>query len=488
MALRLLDRLSRRAASAGDATAVRLVLPACRASVTVDYGQLHAAASALAEELRALAAPTETVLLSARNRPEFAVAYLATLAADLTVFPVHPALAPPELAAAAERAAARVLIGEAAPRAALADRGLACIDIEGLLERGGARRGLDGGERSAMLLHSSGTTGRPRIVRRSAASLDAVAANIVRALDLRPEDRVLSTIPLCHSYGVEHGLLAPLFAGAEVHVGDGFDPATVCGQLTGAGITVFPGVPFMFQVLAERGATLPTIRRLISAGGPLPAPVAEAFARATGRRIGQLYGSTEVGSITFIDGDDLPAGAAGCVGAPMRGVQLRILDPDDPDPAAPRSVGAEGHVAVAAPSMLESYVGEPTSPFVDGWFLTGDLGRLDEAGRLWITGRLKLQIDVGGLKVNPLEIEAVLREHPAVRECVVVPMAVADTVDRLRAIVVPAPGGPAVVAETLRSWVRGRLAPHKVPRVIEFRDDLPRTAAGKVRREAVRCG
>jgi long-chain acyl-CoA synthetase len=160
---------------------------------------------------------------------------------------------------------------------------------------------------------------------------------------------------------------------------------------------------------------------------------------------------------------------------------VRILDPGDPDHVLP--AGTEGQVAVAAPSMLCGYVGADV-PLAGAHFLTGDLGRLDERGRLHLTGRLKLLIDVGGLKVNPVEVERVLMEHPLVGECAVVPVRLSDTVERIRAVVAPAPGSPpgALNAEELRRFAQTRLAPHKVPRVVEIRGALPRSPAGKVLR------
>jgi long-chain acyl-CoA synthetase len=133
--------------------------------------------------------------------------------------------------------------------------------------------------------------------------------------------------------------------------------------------------------------------------------------------------------------------------------------------------------------MLDRYL-EGDAPILDGFFLTGDLGRLDERNRLWITGRLKLQIDVGGLKVNPTEVESLLLEHPAVADCVVLPMPISDTIGRVRAIVVPRPSA-SPTTEELRHFLSARLAPYKIPRVIEFRDTLPRSAVGKVLRREV---
>ena len=166
----------------------------------------------------------------------------------------------------------------------------------------------------------------------------------------------------------------------------------------------------------------------------------------------------------------------------MRNVSIRIVGQDDPTMVLPAD--QEGHVAIAAPSMLSRYLDEET-PLAGGHFLTGDLGRLDERGRLHITGRLKLLMDVGGLKVNPLEIESVLLRHPRLSACAVVPMALSDTVTRPRALVVPRPGADPPSVEELRCFLKEHLSPYKVPRVIEQVQSLPRSPSGKLLRHLI---
>jgi long-chain acyl-CoA synthetase len=257
-----------------------------------------------------------------------------------------------------------------------------------------------------------------------------------------------------------------------------------------AGITIFPGVPFMFEMLAEHGgrsgARFASLRRAYSAGGPLPRGVADAFRERFGVTVSQLYGATEIGSVTYAD-PDLPGFAPASVGQAMKGVSIRILAPDARDASEPLPTGEPGHVAVLAASMLRGYLGDEPSPTtIDGYFPTGDLGRLDQHANLTITGRIKLLIDVGGLKVNPLEVEQVLAEHPGVATCIVVPVRVSETVSRLKAIVTPRPdAADPLEPASLRAFARSRLAGYKVPRVFEVRDRLPTSATGKVLRHLV---
>jgi acyl-CoA synthetase (AMP-forming)/AMP-acid ligase II len=483
--MELLDRLSLHAKRRPDAPAM---VDAARGSHT-SWGELARSVGGAGATLAREIMPGDVVLLVCPNDAKFSVALLAVLAAGGRVFPLPPESTPTELGAAAKRSGAVAAIGTHAALASLdVPRKIALPEVVTGPEEAppGVRLVARDTGRAGLFLQSSGTTGLPKIVFRSAASLDAVAGAMVESIGFGPGDRVLTCLPLCHSYGVEHGLLAPVFAGSAVHLCDGFDLNLVRAQLADAGVTVFPGVPFMFEALArlEGPGRLPSLRRAYSAGGPLPRAVYEAFLDRFGVRVSQLYGATEIGSVTY--GDPLsdhfdPAG----VGRPMRGVSVRILDPVNPRVSHPLPCGADGHVAISSRSMLSHYVGDHSPPAEDGFFLTGDLGRLDATGTLVITGRTKLLIDVGGRKVNPLEVEAVLGEHPLVERCVVVPVAVSETVSRLKAVVVPRGAGGAVTADDLRRFARERLVPYKVPRVFELRDALPLSPTGKILRHRV---
>jgi len=330
----------------------------------------------------------------------------------------------------------------------------------------------------ALLLTTSGSTAVPKTVRRSIRSLDAVSEAMVNAIGFTAADRAVAAVPLSHSYGLEHGLLAPLWAGSTVLLCDGLDLPRLIEALAD-GATIFPAVPSMIEMLTRVSAdlSLKTLRRVYTAGAPLPAAVANTFQQHFGIPIGQVYGATEIGSVLYRD----PArDSAESVGRGMAGVSIRILSTDDDRRVLP--VGEEGEVAIAAPSMLSGYVNEAVE-LADGHYPTGDIGRLNENGELILVGRVRLLIDVGGAKVNPLEVERVLEAHPAVATAVVLPLALSETVRKIRAIIVPAdPANPPLVS-MLREHARQHLAPYKVPRVIEFRDSLPRTAAGKIARQ-----
>ena len=487
MTLELLEALDRHARSDGAKRAAAPVGGPSAESLT--YAWLRDRTEALRLRLVDATGPGATTLLCYPNRPEYLAAYLGSLAAGRTVFPISPAASGAETVSAAERsgAAAAIVTGEAPPALRAAFQfvsPLPEISPSALLLTGPAWRERVA-EGPAMLLQSSGTTSRPKIVRRDGRSLDAVSRAMVRACGFTQDDHVLAAVPMCHSYGVEHGLLAPIFAGCCVHVCENFIPPNVLGELRSGSITIFPGVPFMFEMLCRAtDHPFPALRRVYSAGGPLPRATSDEFRERCGLRIGQIYGATEIGSVTFNDPDRAPFDPAS-VGTPMQGVDIRILDTEQPRVDEPLPAGSQGQIAITAPSMLCGYLDGETPPLLDGYYLTGDLGILNPRGELTLTGRLKLLVDIGGRKVNPSEVEAVLRQHPGVGACVVIPMRLSETVYRLKAVVTPSGPESALSAEGLRQFCRQRLSSYKVPRVFEMRDALPTSASGKVLRRLV---
>jgi acyl-coenzyme A synthetase/AMP-(fatty) acid ligase len=198
--------------------------------------------------------------------------------------------------------------------------------------------------------------------------------------------------------------------------------------------------------------------------------------------IGNLYGATELGTVAIhvpAPGGGAPS-SPGFVGRPIGPAHFIIVDPADCTKQLP--AGHEGHLAVRAPSMLSCYLGE-AMPVTDGHFLTGDLARLDEAGALTITGRIKHLIDLGSCKVNPLEIEAAILSHPGVAECAVIPIAASSTLCRLHALIVARPGTDSPTPEALRQFLRPRLAAAKIPRAFRLVQSLPKSPTGKLLRD-----
>jgi len=424
------------------------------------------------------------VLLRCPNRIEFPVMFLAILAAGHDVFSIPAEATSAEVERLAMRCGATAIFSDRHFSHHAAPDRLAFFPIDDALSisrpliHEGAAYSVPAGK---LLLQSSGTTGLPRIAVRNAASLDAVAEATARAVDLRVGDSVLAVIPINHSYGIEHALLAPIWAGARVLLCNGLDLPTLLPHLQHSHITHLPGVPSMYELLAELPdrLALTSLRAAYSAGAPLPGKVYESFLAKHQLRIGQLYGATEIGSVLFSDPHHDRFNAQS-VGRPMQGVDIRLLDRE----LAPSRGDCE--IAVRSASMLEGYLDEQT-PLTEGYFRTGDLGHFDECGNLVLTGRLKLLIDVGGMKVNPMEVESAMLGHPGVGACVVMPVVQSETIQRIKAIVTPRAGAPAPSQASLRQFARAQLASYKVPRIFEIRETLPRSASGKILRHLVQA-
>lgn len=483
--------LKRHARERGSEVAVREV-EGDAVGRSFDWQQLHGAVAALALRLAA-SARAAPVLVCGGNRFEVLVAILAGLHADLPVAPAAGEATASELRDLAREVGARVAIGAPEVLARLGG----CVAETLTLAEAGADTGAPAGRPAgsgdgSILLRSSGTTGPPKVVRRRAAALDAVGAGCRRAIGVDPRDELLLAIPVYHSYGIDMGVLTAVPAGARIELHTRFDVPGVRRALAERDISCLPLVPVMLDALG-RGASAPLrsrrLRRVISAGSPLPPTVAERFREIYGVPVSQIYGATEFGSVAFNDPAAWDRGQGPfrpeCVGRAFPGVEIRIVEGDDP--ARPLPPGREGQVAVSAPSMLSEYLGDPAPPTRDGFLLTGDLGRLDASGTLELTGRLKLMVDVGGLKVNPLEVEAVLVRHPGVRDAVVIPIPYSETASRLKAIVIPEPGA-ALGRDEIRAFAREHLSPYKVPRSFEITEDVPRSPTGKILRQRLLAG
>lgn len=345
-----------------------------------------------------------------------------------------------------------------------------------------APRGSDESHASQLLLFSSGTTGRPRAIVRSAAALDRVAETLHAVIDFGPQERVLSFLPMHHAYGLEHALLAPLFGGATVEQRSPNGPHAATLILE-QGITILPATPILLDALADAPPAIAraahTLRRVYSAGSALPPTIASRMHAAWAVRADDLYGASELGTITLSNGannDTVP------------GVTLRVVDPEIADALVDRPPGVSGEIVVHSDAMFDGYTDDRDSRprrerTIDGFFRTGDVGVLTPDGPR-VSGRLKLQYDIGGLKVNAEEVERVLASAPGVAHAVVLPLPVSETLQRLRAVIEPKPGA-VIDRDALAAYARANLAAHEVPRAFDFVTALPRTPSGKILRGAL---
>jgi long-chain acyl-CoA synthetase len=328
---------------------------------------------------------------------------------------------------------------------------------------------------------SSGTTGPAKRIVRSHEALCREAQAFAEAAQTHEQDRILALVPLHHSHGLAHGLLASLQVGATLYLQERFERRETLRLLAEERITLFPAVPFILSILADtrmrEPVDLSALRLCFTAGSPLREEIATRFRERLGASPRQLYGSTETGALTLNLDFDATANVTS-VGRPLPGVEVRVVGED----GATLSPEQEGEIAVrGAAAAVHTLSSEGAQPLAgdDGWIRLGDLGRLDDAGRLTLTGRKALLINVAGRKVNPVEVETALEEHPDVLEAVVVAVRDPYGEEAVKAVVVARAG---CGRNELAVHCRERLTGYKVPSAFDFRDAIPRCPAGKILR------
>ena len=436
--------------------------------------------------------PGDRVALIAPGGVQAAAGFLA-VATQAAACPLNPAYTTSELRFALRDLGARLLLvpegGASAAEAAAKECGVPVSPL-GADPSGAAR--LEGPKRpprrpepgdEALALHTSGTTARPKLVPLSHANLCASARNIARALALRPEDRGLSTMPLFHVHGLVAGLLSALYAGGSVWCAPGFDALRWFRWLELGSPTWTTAVPSMHQaVLARAGRNRETaarsgLRLLRSSSAAMPPPILARLEDAFRAPVVESYGMTEAAQ--QICANPLPPGQrkAGTVG-PAAGPEVRILDTHGG--AAPAET--DGEVAIRGETVTAGYADDPAAndaaTTADGWFRTGDWGRLDADGYLTLAGRIKEIINRGGEKLSPAEIEGTLLAHPKVSEAVAFAVPHRSLGEDVGVAVVAADA----TEKELRDFSAERLAAFKVPRRLVLVDELPKGPTGKVSR------
>ncbi len=351
---------------------------------------------------------------------------------------------------------------------------------QGLASAGSSRvrAGLPG---AGVILPTSGTEGLPRLVAHEWRSLRANAVASNERLGFGAGDRWLATLAWAHVGGLAVPLRAAAAGATVALAGPRFDAASVARALGELAVTHLSLVPAMLHGLLAAGARPPGSLRAVLLGGAATPPDLAERALSAGWPIALTYGLTEAGSqVATATPAEVRAGDRSS-GVPLTGVEVRIRAPGDAA-AGPDGAAAPGHIEVRGGTLFRGYAGEPARP-ADAWFATGDLGRLDERGRLEVTGRLRDRIVSGGANVDPAQVEAVLAAHPEVGEAAVI--GVPD--DRWGQVVVAVVAGedPDLPAR-LDPWCRERLSGPRVPRRWEMLDRLPRTATGKVDRARLR--
>jgi long-chain acyl-CoA synthetase len=342
----------------------------------------------------------------------------------------------------------------------------------------------------ALLQYTGGTTGVSKGVMLTHHNLRANVEQ-VRAWfpDADPGREVMmAVLPFFHVYGLTVCLLLGVRLGAALVLQPRFDLDGVLSAIDRFRPTLFPGVPTMYvavnNAVEKGGHDLSSIKACLSGAAPLPMEVAERFERFSGGRLVEGYGLSESSPVAIAN-PIYGKRKAGTIGMPLPDTLARIADPSDPDRTLP--TGEPGELAISGPQVMGGYWNRPEESAAvlrDGWLLTGDMAVMDEEGYFAIVDRKKDMIIAGGYNVYPREVEEVLYEHPKVLE-----VAVAGVPDAYRGEVVKAfvvlRQGEQATGDEIREFAKARLAAYKVPRAVEFRDDLPKTLIGKVLRRAL---
>jgi len=472
--------------------------------VALSYAALRTLTAKIASDLAAHGVgPNDRVAIVLDNGPEMAAAFLS-IAGAATADPLNPTYRAEEFEFYLTDLRAKLLVvaqGKESPAVAVAEklgvpiarlvahpeRGAGSFDLDFPNDIAGAARPVTAAkpEDIALVLHTSGTTSRPKIVPLSHKNICASAANIRRTLALTANDRGLVIMPLFHIHGLIAALTAPLSAGGEVSCSPGFNALKFFGWLSEVRPTWYTGVPTMHQAILLRAANNPDViaghrlRFIRSSSSALPPTVIAELERVFGVPVVEAYGMTEAAH--QMASNPLPPSPRkpGSVG-PSGGPEIRIVDTDGK--TVPR--GATGEIVIKGPNVMREYENNPKAnadAFYDGWFRTGDQGVMDDEGYVSITGRLKEIINRGGEKISPREVDEIIMEHPAVHQCVTFAMPHDMLGEDVAAAIVLRQGAQASDRE-LREFAATRLAAFKVPRKILILNEIPVGATGKLQR------
>ena len=463
----------------------------------ITHGELRAQTAAFGRQLRAAdIGPDDRVALVLPNGPAMAAAFVG-FAPWCATAPLNPAYKPDEFAFYLEDLDARGLVvadGTDSVAVEVAkSRGIrvlrlresrtaGAVHLDGI---GEARAEPRGDDAIGLILHTSGTTSRPKMVPLSQANLAASARNIARTLHLVPGDRCLNIMPLFHIHGLMAPVLASLSAGGEVVCSPGFDALRFFSWLADTEPTWYSAVPTMHQaILARSGRNEEAVRgnrlRFIrSSSASLPTTVMASLEKVFDAPVIEAYAMTEAAH--QMCSNPLPPAARkpGSVG-PAAGPEVAILD----DRGRGLPAATEGEIAIRGPNVTTGYLNNPEAnagAFHGDWFRTGDQGVMDDDGYIRVTGRLKEIINRGGEKIAPLEVDEVLLAHEAVAQACTFALPHARLGEDVAAAIVLVDGAD-VTDRDLRNFVAERLADFKTPRRFAFVDEIPKGPTGKIQR------
>lgn len=461
----------------------------------LSYGALAEVVDKVGRQLGSLGiGPGDDVAIVLPNGPEMAAAFLA-VGSHAVAAPLNPSYTRDEFAFYMEDLGAKLLIatGDTPAKAAAESLGIKVVDIEkgeaaGDIALAGVAEGKatpNGPQDVALVLHTSGTTSRPKIVPLTSRNVTASAHHIADTLALTPADRCLNIMPLFHIHGLIAAVLSSIAAGASISCTPGFDALRFFAAMAEVKPTWYTAVPTMHQAILSRAGRNADIvanaglRFVRSSSSSLPVPVLKSLEDTFGCPVIEAYGMTEAAhqmSSNPLPPKDRKPGSVG----PAAGPEVAIMG----EGGALLSPGEVGEIVIRGPNVTKGYRNNEKAnkeAFTDGWFRTGDQGDMDTDGYVTIRGRLKEIINRGGEKISPREVDDVLMEHPAVAQVVTFAVPHDKLGEDVAAAVVLAEGAT-LDAKELRAFAGQSLAPFKVPRTVLFLEEIPKGATGKLQR------
>ena len=469
---------------------------------SMSYGELDRAAGGVARALldRGLA-PGDHISVMIPNVPQFPVAYFGALYAGLAVVPLNILLTGEEVAYHIDDSESKLLIGhtqfEAPAVAGARAAGVDVIWADG--DDGHALMDLAKSARievvhptpadsTAVILYTSGTTGRPKGAELSHSNLVMNCTNVMsRLIGLQPDDVALATLPLFHSFGQSVVMNGTLAAGGTVVLLPRFTPQDGFELIQAHRVTFFAGVPTMYFGLLHHPDgdqyDVSSLRYALTGGAAMPVEVMNAFEERFPVKILEGYGLSETSPVASFNMLDKPR-KVGSIGYPVWGVEMAILDEND----QPVPDGERGEICIRGHNIMTGYWKKPEATaetMKNGWFHSGDIGVRDENGAYAIVDRVKDMIIRGGYNVYPREIEEVLYAHPAITEAAVIGIPHEEYGEEVKAVVVLGAGHTLTEAEVI-AYTREHLAAYKYPRSVAFLDTLPKGPTGKILKRELR--
>ena len=460
------------------------------------YAEFDAAAARVATLLeRAGVEPGDRVGLMLPNTPAFALAFYGIMYRGAVAVPMNPLLKAREVSYYLSNSGAKALFATPAfaeeATAGAAEVGAECwvVDDAGLKKLIADLPEQDspvecGDHDVAVILHTSGTTGKPKGAMLTHGNLSRNCEVSVRTLvETGQDDVVMGCLPLFHVFGLTCGLNGTVFAGGMLTLLPRFEPRKAIEIIERDAVTVFQGVPTMYSALLSVADQAPpgamrTLRTCVSGGAALPVQVLADFEKAFGCTVLEGYGLSESSPAAAFNHPNRPR-KPGSIGTPIEGVEMRVVDLDGVE--VPQ--GEAGQIQIRGHNVMKGYWNLPEATketiTADGWLNTGDVGRVDEDGYFYIVDRTKDMIIRGGYNVYPREIEEVLYEHPAVAEAAVIGIP-HDSLGEEVGAAVALKKGAAVTADELRDYVKARVAAYKYPRLVWLVDALPKGPTGKL--------